>query len=113
MRLCACFLALLLCGCGTVIPHHVDSVVTGDAVQVLPGGSTVISKARLDTYNALIDIYGASKDSLTGLPYFVKPIAHNEGVTPRGDGTYVLDREHSVKFGLMASWFRSGRKPAA
>lgn len=51
-------------------------------------------------YNTMIAVYGKR---------FNPQLFPNEGVKSLNDGTYIIDREHMVKFILMNSWRKSGR----
>lgn len=69
-------------------------------IRSLPTGFLVTPHFR-DRYNALIGVYGT---------LFRPPLVPNEGILPMTQDTWVIDREHMVKFLTMNQWARMARK---
>lgn len=109
---------LLACSCGTVTTKTNDSHTAsydGNAqnsgiLAIAPAGGRIVTPHYRDRYNALIDLYGDQFDP---------PLKHDEGVAVNVKtlggfsemSSWIIDKEHHLKFGQMIQWKRDGRKP--
>ena len=103
---------VLSTGCtSTITPRPVKptqaafsgNVQNGGIISLDPAGAGyVVTEDFRARYNALVAIYG--KDILP-------PLKTDSGITPRADGTCVIDKQHLVDEILMADWHRMGRAP--
>ena len=110
-RFVAC-LALVICAScsGTIAPKentpkavaYIGNSQNAGVLGFEPDGSVIITSAKRDEYNSLIDSYGTR---------FTPPLAHDAGLRSNGpDSSWLIDREHVVKFSVMRSWQRRGDK---
>jgi hypothetical protein len=108
-------ICLLSAACGTVVPHAVEgqkAVLTLDKptpTTVSGVSGWIISADLRDRYNGLIKLYGDSKNP-AGLPNFIPALDTDAGLVPQSDGTYFIPDLYMTKFGIMAGWYRQGRK---
>jgi hypothetical protein len=71
----------------------------------------VITPAKRDYFNALIEIYGDAKWRDTGLPCFVPAVKKDFGITPQGENYHVDNGAIQNVYVLMVQWYKSGRAP--
>ena len=87
-----------------------DGTAQNNGIVAQDATGLVITPAKRDHYNTLIDIYGAEKWKDTGLPCFIPAIQKDFGITKSGE-YYHLDNGAISNYALMVQWFKSGRAP--
>lgn len=117
-------LLVLLClvqvGClSTVVPKPVHSEQASfDGVERTSGvvqfsselGGFIVTDNFVRRYDALVDIYGNTKDSLTRLPYFAPALVRRYGVS-QTRGMWIITPDAMTKFVRMNQWRKAGRVP--
>lgn len=116
--LLACSLALGGCIGSTVTPDAVvseqasfDGAQQNSGILCVRDGAFVVTEHFVERYNALIAIYGDSKDSLTRLPYFVPALKRGHGVSQDEAGAWVMSAQAMSHFLKMNAWRKAGRFP--
>ncbi len=99
---------LLISGCTVVPKAAVDKVPSFDGneqnsgfIGYAPDGQGILTFHKFQEYNGLISNYGDK---------FTPPIQTNDGITPTGTNTFLIDKEHLVDFGMMNRWKKNGVK---
>jgi len=104
-------MVLALAGCaGTVTPHQVrDHGASFDGNARNSGflgfdsdGRGIITPSARARYNSLAALYGKRLDP---------PVGFDDGLTPTGTNTFLIDAQHLVDFSTMNRWKRQGWEP--
>ena len=82
-----------------------NGIISQDATGV------VITPAKRDYYNGLIEIYGDAKWKDTGLPCFVPAVKKDFGITPLGANYHVDNGAIQKVYVLLVAWYTAGRAP--
>jgi len=103
---------LLLIGCTSTVRLHsaVASVASFDGdvqnsglIGFTAEGDGILTRHAVDRYNGLCVVYGND---------FNPAVNPGDGVKPKGDNAFTIDRQHLVYFATMNRWFKSGKIPS-